>query len=1530
MAASKRRLGEAREFWLSDCSASLQKLLRASQAFVEAFRCFLAAENNDEELQFVLEAQSLKTLDEPKALELASQLYDVYLAEIGDGIGQQDRTRATSRLWVQARREHAHSRDSDTRRRRLQVEQEAESVLKSLAFDAFPRFLRSKAYTQLHASWQATAGTNALVHLPESFNSMLPHTADDWLDWFISFAETWPASIVVSDMTVAGAPMVYVNSDFSAVTQYSRAEAVGRNCRFLQGSGTEPEAIEVIQRTLRKGEDCQVLLTNYRKNGETFRNLLSMRPIFDADGLYRYTVGVQLEVDIDRDPRLSSKLAMGQRFLRLMPRRLGLKSHGIAKDRGMLAPIVAAAPDKDTTTTNLSIEPAVESEAEDNDNREIEWKDTIFALTRISWLRRGRGLVKDLILGCPGALDIVREFVRVRCHRLMQQHLSIVVDASTALQNNADDLQLRRILARVNATRLGSGVIAAEACSTARLCERLEGGLELSCDFLAKQLLPRLMRSKAGPALVDSARKCELDRKMPGNSNARTCAYGIKPCEPSLYWLALFKSVAAEFDRIGIVVCDMRVPAIPLTFVNDGFKYITGFDGREQIGKTCSSVLQGSATEGYLVREICEALRDAQPLVLKLTNYAKSGLPFRCLLTLHPVFGSEGEYLFQIGTQLSMSAPPSEVYEHIQDCEDLLQMLPSHILCSNESDIRRNLVPRQHDEDEMANEELTKLTPQYQGLAETFAMTKLKWLLTPGKTVDALLQDPLGLDALARCAESAGSVLARCAVDFCELAAQVCSTSGTKQRQLIRRLSLRMKANTLFYCTSTDIAIGEIDSVDWSLVIDNVAKWRQIWADFLSSRFLKLLLNSSVGVHLFQELRERERTGTGATTTLSTVGQNSVAIDDQLWLSMAQEVATYLVGVSLSVFDLRESPAQLKETRNEHSLVTVLSACGQRDSACQPCFEVHARLDEPMGESELVSRLQIVDEVCRFLPTVVSGTLLEKRGEIRGKTPASATAEQKYAKMPEHSARPAFLAGPAPAGQASFDDLMAYKRSVSMLHTQSRWTIGSDLASAASGLQCEQQVQSGASPRPPSQDSARRPNAGRSPRLRTAGTRPKSALVPRPKQIAKMVEDPRIEELMAKHSTEDMRHILISDNETASRMKRALGSMLEEELSAYRSVFEDGAGAMGSSPACMQRDRSQLGKASDLKVLRNERALFQRLGFIEHVYALDEKIKTTEKMERSRTAEKVQNEMNRRLRFLRAQQKKRICTLQEELDEQIACARRQHKLNEEKLAEQHHEQRRLFLEQTLRRATGEEAASTQCTCTNPFLCRHNKTASYRLRKMNPLVVKYRAAAERLRSNHREAEANDYEAKANDIDNSERISWTKRIEETAAHRGDRLIEAQKASVADMQARNEALIHSMKERAAEKIKTLEKVLQCELEKTEHRMKQCIVNVRKGKMTTSALDHDRIESKGSWDPRVTISDNIRQELGELGGVLDFSGAHPSQLSSAGSAPPPPQKKAAADADPCSALCNFVKYRPWEQPTVAGCDNSAPLLLV
>merc|ERR1712070_979550 len=127
--------------------------------------------------------------------------------------------------------------------------------------------------------------------------------------------------------------MFFVNEEFSRITGYSKEEAQGRNCRFLQGPQTEPASVAVIQDTLRRGVDCHVRITNYRKNGDTFLNLLSMSPVHDSNGVYRYCIGVQFEVQ--KNDKLKGRLKKLDALLQLLPAQLdvgGTKAVGVAHE----------------------------------------------------------------------------------------------------------------------------------------------------------------------------------------------------------------------------------------------------------------------------------------------------------------------------------------------------------------------------------------------------------------------------------------------------------------------------------------------------------------------------------------------------------------------------------------------------------------------------------------------------------------------------------------------------------------------------------------------------------------------------------------------------------------------------------------------------------------------------------------------------------------------------------------------------------------------------------------------------------------------------------------------------------------------------------------------------------------------------------------------------------------------------------------------------------------------------------------------
>lgn len=84
----------------------------------------------------------------------------------------------------------------------------------------------------------------------------------------------------------------YVNPAFEKITGYSVKEALGRNCRFLQGEDREQPGLATIRLAIREHEESAALLRNYRKSGELFWNDVHIAPVRGPDGNATHFVGV--------------------------------------------------------------------------------------------------------------------------------------------------------------------------------------------------------------------------------------------------------------------------------------------------------------------------------------------------------------------------------------------------------------------------------------------------------------------------------------------------------------------------------------------------------------------------------------------------------------------------------------------------------------------------------------------------------------------------------------------------------------------------------------------------------------------------------------------------------------------------------------------------------------------------------------------------------------------------------------------------------------------------------------------------------------------------------------------------------------------------------------------------------------------------------------------------------------------------------------------------------------------------------------
>ncbi len=128
---------------------------------------------------------------------------------------------------------------------------------------------------------------------PNYFENKSPKQQLDILKFAIDAANN---CVSIVDATLTDMPLIYVNKGFTNLTGYSYEEAIGKNCRFLQNNDTKQAGLVRLRQAIRSGEDVQVVIRNYRKDGSMFWNELFLSSIYDENGKLAYFMGVQNDV----------------------------------------------------------------------------------------------------------------------------------------------------------------------------------------------------------------------------------------------------------------------------------------------------------------------------------------------------------------------------------------------------------------------------------------------------------------------------------------------------------------------------------------------------------------------------------------------------------------------------------------------------------------------------------------------------------------------------------------------------------------------------------------------------------------------------------------------------------------------------------------------------------------------------------------------------------------------------------------------------------------------------------------------------------------------------------------------------------------------------------------------------------------------------------------------------------------------------------------------------------------------------------
>ena len=115
---------------------------------------------------------------------------------------------------------------------------------------------------------------------------------------------------VLSDPKLPDNPIVFASGGFYKLTGYSSNEVLGRNCRFLQGPGTDPRAVDVIRKAIATGADTSVCLLNYKADRTPFWNNFFIAALRDSDNCIVNYVRIFRGMSVAPHCRLNSRISL--------------------------------------------------------------------------------------------------------------------------------------------------------------------------------------------------------------------------------------------------------------------------------------------------------------------------------------------------------------------------------------------------------------------------------------------------------------------------------------------------------------------------------------------------------------------------------------------------------------------------------------------------------------------------------------------------------------------------------------------------------------------------------------------------------------------------------------------------------------------------------------------------------------------------------------------------------------------------------------------------------------------------------------------------------------------------------------------------------------------------------------------------------------------------------------------------------------------------------------------------------------------
>ena len=105
-----------------------------------------------------------------------------------------------------------------------------------------------------------------------------------------------PLPMVASNPRRRDNPLEFVNDAFCRLTGYTERDVVGRNCRFLAGTGVPSTRVRPVREAIRARRPVLAELVNYRRDGSAFRNGVMITPLIGPGDGVDWFLGSQVDL----------------------------------------------------------------------------------------------------------------------------------------------------------------------------------------------------------------------------------------------------------------------------------------------------------------------------------------------------------------------------------------------------------------------------------------------------------------------------------------------------------------------------------------------------------------------------------------------------------------------------------------------------------------------------------------------------------------------------------------------------------------------------------------------------------------------------------------------------------------------------------------------------------------------------------------------------------------------------------------------------------------------------------------------------------------------------------------------------------------------------------------------------------------------------------------------------------------------------------------------------------------------------------